>query len=128
MKYDVLRILAGAYKQIGDYSRTKDTIERIPEIYFYKLGVAALLLEGEEKLEAAAKNRSVALDDVLGMCVIMADHYAAHGEKDKAMIQLEIALNVYNAFEKDFATAYTRSLYEAFSDSAEEIRNKMATL
>lgn len=128
VKYDVLRILAGAYKAVGDYSSTKDTIEKIPELYFSKLGVAALLLEGEEKLEAAAKNRSVALDDVLGMCEIMADYYIARGEKDKAKIQLETALNVYNAFEEDYATAYTRSLYEAFSVRAAEIESKLSNL
>ena len=41
VKYDALRILAGAYKVVGDYSHAKDAIEQIPELYFSKLGVAA---------------------------------------------------------------------------------------
>lgn len=128
VKYDVLRILAGAYKAVGDYSSTKDTIEKIPELYFSKLGVAAWLLEGEDMFKAAVKHRSVALDDLLDMCVLLADYYIVRGEKDKAKIQLETALNVYNAFEKDYATAYTRSLYEAFSDRAAEIESKLSNL
>ena len=128
VKYDVLRILAGAYKFLGEYALTKDTIEKIPEIYFSKLGVAALLLEGEDQFEAAAKNRSVALDDLLDSCGIMADYFAAQGEKSKAKIQLETALNVYKAFENDFATPFTRNLHEAFSDRAAELERKLAAL
>lgn len=128
VRLDALRILAGVYKTVGDYSRAKDTIESIPEIYFSKLGVAAELLEGEEKLESALKNRSVALGELLDMCVILADYYVAANEKDKAMIQLEAALKVYEAFKHDFGTAYTRSLYEAFFDVAAEIKGKISSL
>lgn len=128
VRYDVLRILAGAYKFNGEYSRAKDTIELIPELYFSKLGVAAELLEGEDKFEAAVKNKSVAFEDLLEMCVILADCYAAQGEKDMANTQLEIALKVYKAFEHDPATTYTRPLYEAFSTRAAEIEMKLARL
>ena len=128
VKYDVLRILAGAYKTSGDYSRAKDTIERIPELYFSKLGVAAELLEGEDRFEAAMGHRCVAFGDLLDMYSILADHYAALGEKDKAKIQLEIALNIYKATEQDFPAGRFRSLYEAFSDEAAGIEQKLRSL
>ena len=128
VKYDVLRILAGAYKTIGDGSRAKDTIEKIPELYFSKLGVAAELLEGEDRFEAAMGHRSVAFGDLLEMYSILADHYAALGEKDKAKIQLEIALSLYRATEQDLAAEGFRSLYEAFSQEAAEIGQKLDSL
>lgn len=128
VKYDVLRILAGAYKSIGDYSRAKDTIEKIPELYFSKLGVAAELLEGEERFEAALGHRSVVFGDLLEMFMILADHYDALGEKCKAKIQLEIALNIYKAVEPDFTAERFRSLYAAFSDEAAEIEKKLCSL
>ena len=128
VKYDALRILAGAYKTVGDYSRAKDTIEQIPEIYFSKLGVAAELLEGEDSFKAAMEHRIVAFGDLLDMYGILADHYAALGEKDKAKIQLETALNLYRATEQDFATEEFCSLHEAFSDEAVKIEQKLCCL
>ena len=128
VKYDALRILAGAYKTIGDYSRAKDTIEKIPELYFSKLGVAAELLEGEDRFEAAMGHRSVAFGDLLDMYCVLADHYAALGEKGRAKTQLEIALNLYKATEQDFAAGGFRSLYEAFSEEAARIEQKLRYL
>ena len=128
VKYDVLRILAGAYKTMGDYSRAKDTIEKIPELYFSKLGVAAELLEGEDRFEAALGHRTVVFGDLLDMYGILADHYTALGETDKAKIQLEAALNIYKATERDFAAGGFRSLYEAYSDEAARIEQKLCAL
>ena len=128
VKYDALRILAGAYKAAGDYSRAKDTIEKIPELYFSKLGVAAELLEGEDRFKAAMGHRSVAFGDLLEMYGILADHYAALGEKDRAKTMLEIALNLYRATEQDLAREGFRNLYEAFSDEAAGIEQKLRQL
>ena len=128
VKYDVLRILAGAYKTLGDYSRVKDTIEKIPEFYFSKLGVAAELLEGEDRFNAAMEHRSYAFRDLLKMYGILADHYAALGEKDKAKLQLETALNIYKATKQDFSAGGSRGLYEAFSDEAVKMEQKLGSL
>ena len=128
VKYDVLRILACAYKTVGDYSRAKDTIEKIPELYFSKLGVAAELLEGEDRFKAAMEHRGVAFGDLLDMYSILADYYAALGEKDKAKTKLEIELNIYKATEQDLAAGGFRSLHEAFSDEAARIERKLCNL
>ena len=128
IKYDVLRILADAYKTVGDSSRAKDTIEQIPEIYFSKLGVAAELLEGEDRFKAAMEHKSVAFGDLLKMYGILADHYAALGENDKAKTQLETALNIYEATEQDCAAGGFRSLYEAFSDESVRIGQRLRCL
>lgn len=128
IKYDVVKILACAYKTVGDYSHAKDAIEQIPEIYFSKLGVAAELLEGEDSFKAAMEHRSVAFKDLLKMYCILADHYAALGEKDKAKTQLETALNIYKATEQDLSAGGFRSLHEAFSDEAVKMEQKLGSL
>lgn len=128
VKYDALRILAGAYKSAGDYSRMKDTLERIPELYFSKLGVAAELLEGEERFEAAMGHRSVAFEDLLEMHVILAEHYSASGEKDKARTLLQTALALYRATEQDFSAGGFPSLHDAFADEAARIKEKLSAL
>ena len=43
---------------------------------------------------------------------ILADQYAAEGEREKARIQLDIARRVASAFENDFPTRWTRSPYD----------------
>ena len=47
LRFDAHRIMAMAYKAKGEYQAVRDSIEKIPEIYFTKLEVAAKLLEGE---------------------------------------------------------------------------------
>ena len=59
---------------------------------------------------------------------ILADHYAGLGEKDRAKTQLEIALNIYKATEQDFPEGRFRSLYEAFSDEAAGMEQKLRSL
>ena len=59
LRFDCYRILAMAYQKKGEYQAAKDAIEHIPEIYFSKLEVAAQLLEGEEKYEAAQKHKNL---------------------------------------------------------------------
>ena len=128
IKYDVVRILACAYKTAGDYSRAKDAIEQIPELYFSKLGVAAELLEGEARFKAAMEHRSVAFKDLLKMYGVLAERYAALGEKDKAKTQLEVALSLYRATEHDLAAGGFPSLYEAFSEEAVRLEQKLRYL
>lgn len=55
VKYDVLRILAETYHEMGQQNLVKPTLEQIPEIYFTKLELAAKLLDGEDALIAARK-------------------------------------------------------------------------
>lgn len=57
VKYDACRILAEAYISVGNYSLAKETIEKIPEIYFSKLSVAAELLNGDDMFESAHKHK-----------------------------------------------------------------------
>ena len=111
IRIDAYRIMAEAYKSMGDYSMCKEAIGKIPEFYFSNLSVKADLLEGEERFEAAVKEKYLSLGDLVSMLSILADHYALQGEKEKAKIQLEIARGVLKAFKNDFSTEYTRSGY-----------------
>ena len=126
VRFDACRIMAEAYHSIGEYALAKNAIEKIPELYFTKLGVAAGLLEGEDRFKAAIKQKSISFEDLLDMLEILADHYAARGETEKALIQLDEAQHILLAVKDDFATPYTRSLYEAVSDRLPELEEKIA--
>ncbi len=112
IRIDAYRIMAEAYQSLGDDSMCKESIDKIPEVYFSNLSVKAELLEGAEKYEAAVKEKHLCLEHLIHMLSVLADHYIKQGEKEKAKIQLEIARGVLKAFENDFATEYTKCAYD----------------
>lgn len=57
VRLDAFRIMAEAYIAQGKFSEAKQALENIPEIYFTKLELIALLLDGEECYEAAKKQK-----------------------------------------------------------------------
>lgn len=128
IRIDAYRIMAEAYASIGELSYAKDAIEHIPEIYFTKLGVMADLLYGEDKLYGAAKQRTLAFDWLITSCVRLAEYYKEKGEVRNAEIQLTMAKNVLLSAKDDFATKYTRSLYEAYGEGMAELEELLADL
>ncbi|MBQ7699861.1 MAG: helix-turn-helix transcriptional regulator [Clostridia bacterium] len=112
IRIDAYRIMAEAYKSLGEYSMCREAIEKIPEVYFSSLYVKAELLEGDERFEAANKEKNLSAEHLVYMLEILSGHYAAWGEKSKARIQLEIAIKVMEAFENDFSTGYTKCAYD----------------
>ena len=120
-RIDAYRIMAEAYASIGELSLAKDAIDHIPEIYFTKLEVMADLLDGEDMLYGAAKQRTLAFDWLIKSCVHLAEFYREKGEKDKAEIQLVMAKNVLISAKDDFPTKYTRNLYEAYGERLFEL-------
>ncbi|MBE5922315.1 MAG: helix-turn-helix transcriptional regulator [Lachnospiraceae bacterium] len=114
VKYDAYRIMAEAYKATGEYALIKDALEKIPEIYFTKLGVAARLLDDDDMFAPAVKQKSISFEDFIDMCELLADYYLKRGEDNMARVQLVMAKNIILATKDDFATEYTKNLYETF--------------
>ena len=98
----------------------------IPEIYFSILYVKAYLLEGEEKYEAANKEKNQLLNHLVYMLSILADYYLDHKEPEKARIQLSAAKKVLEAFKEDFSTQYTKSAYDI--EAKEKIEQRLNNL
>ena len=126
IRIDAYRIMAEAYKSLGDISMCKESIEKIPEFYFSNLSVKADLLEGDERFEAAVKEKHLCSEHLVSMLYILADHYEGQGDKEKAKIQLEIARGVLKAFENDFATEYTRCAYDP--EEIDKISKRIASI
>lgn len=96
-RYDAYRILAHAYKVKGDMNSARAAVEAIPEIYFSKLSVLAEIAEGDEKREAAEREKFCQLGTVLDMMQILVEHYvscgnnaAAKGESAKALALIDL--------------------------------------
>ena len=122
VRYDACRVLAETYQKIGEYGLAKETIERIPEIYFTKLEIAARLLEGEDKFRAASIQKRLSADSLLDMLECLADYYYEKGETEKARIQQEIAGKVVEAFREDFLTEGMRNT--VYQDRKERMKER----
>lgn len=99
VKYDVLRILAETYHDMGQQALVQPTLKQIPEIYFSKLGLAAKLLEGEDALKAAAAQACLSRDDLLDMLSRMSQLYRLRGETEKAAEYAGLTRKFYALFE-----------------------------
>lgn len=99
VKYDVLRILAETYHEMGQKVLVKPTLERIPEIYFSKLELAAKLLEGNDAMEAAKQQAVLSRDDLLDMLSRLSQLYRLNGEVKEAEEFAAMTKKVYSVFE-----------------------------
>lgn len=128
VKYDACRILAEVYKETGEYALAKETLEHIPEIYFTKLQLCALLLEGDDTYEAAHKQKNLSAEHLLQMLVRLADYYTEKDEEEKARVELTVAKQVLDAFRGDFVCElFTGTVYEYLSDMREDIERRLNT-
>ena len=98
VKYDVLRILAQTYHDMGQQALVKPALEQIPELYFSKLEVAANLLQGDEALEAARMHAGISRDDLLDMLSRMSELYREKGDAAKAEKYAALTKQVYELF------------------------------
>ena len=105
VRYDALRILAETYKEKGEYALCKATIQKIPEFYFSKLELDALLLEGEDMYKAAWAQKYIAAEDLVDMYLRLAEYYDQKNEPDHAEVQRKIAKNIILSMKEDLKAA-----------------------
>ena len=94
IKYDALRFMAYSYKAKGDLQSAKMAIEQIPEIYFTRLTEIAYILEGEEKQDAAEKQKWVSFENLIQMMWHLAECFEAEGDYKSAISETEKALSL----------------------------------
>lgn len=103
VKYDACRILAETYKAVGEYELAKAELERIPELYFTKLQVQALLLEGEDIFKPAYIQKNLAAETLVDMFLRLANYYEWKGQMDMAEQQLTVCAKVIESLSEDVA-------------------------
>lgn len=129
VRYDACRILAETYHKLGEYGLAKEALQRIPEIYFTRLELEAALLKGTDRFRAVNIQKNLSADSLLQMLQCLAEHYQEAGEPEKAKIQMEIARDVINAFQKDFLTEGMRStVYESHRENLEKLNARLQAM
>lgn len=122
VRFDALRILAETYKAMGEYTLCKDTIARIPEIYFTKLQLDALLLEGDDMYESACEQKHLAAEMLLDMMLRLADYYESKGDTVGIRQELTLAVRLAQVMKDDPATPFhNKSFHEYYGKEVIEI-------
>lgn len=75
LEYDACRILAETHRARGEYDLAKLVLEKIPEIYFSKLQLQALLLEGGDMYAPAWEQKELATETLADMYLRLAPAY-----------------------------------------------------
>ncbi len=94
IKYDALRFMAYAYKAKGDLQSAKMAIEQIPEMYFTRLTETAYVLTGDEKQEAAEKQKWVSFENLIQMMWHLAECFEEKKDYKSAIAETEKALSL----------------------------------
>ena len=83
IKYDALRLLAQTYHRLGQHAMAAHYLSQIPELYFLKTEIAAVILDGNEQQNAIAKTEKTCFGILLAMLLISkAKPYAGHSGQD----------------------------------------------
>ncbi len=101
VRYDALRFLAQDYGAQGNYDMARLAIEKIPEIYFTKLTVAAGVLPGEEKQKYAQQQKWISLEHLVDMMAELARYYDGQGRLNEAKKEREKAEALISLFEPE---------------------------
>ena len=99
VKYDVIRILAETYHTMGLQALVKPTLDKIPEIYFSRLELAAKLLDGQDAMDAAMSQAYISRDDLLAMLSRISQLHREQGDSEKAEEFAQLTRAVYRVFE-----------------------------
>lgn len=128
VRFDALRILAETYRSMGEYSLCKETIRRIPEIYFTKLQLDALLLDGEDMYESACEQKHLSAEMLLDMILRLADYYEAHKEPERVHKELLLAKQIAQAMNEDLSTPFHEKTFQEYygNQVLEIVNNRLA--
>ncbi|MCD8378885.1 MAG: helix-turn-helix transcriptional regulator [Lachnospiraceae bacterium] len=116
VRYDALRFLAEDYATEGNYDMAKAMLDRIPELYFTKLSVAAQILPGEDKKVNAEKQKWISLEGMVIMMAELSRYYQETGEAELAKKERDRAEELITLFQPDmnFADALREKLQVCF--------------
>lgn len=121
IKYDAIRILAEHYKASGQTELIKPTLEQIPEIYFSKLQLMALLLDGDEAFHAAHLELGIALERLAEMMSVIGEYELANGQTDAAKATFARAVNVLEIMDINLENEAWKRIYTRLKDALSEM-------
>ncbi len=121
IRCDAIRILAETYAQMGQKKAAEESLEKLPEIYFTKLGKTAELLDGEKSLNAAQSQLWLSSNETLKMLKIISNYWAEKGEEEKGDKYIRIAKGIVEVFKREEPDFESNDYYALMRETAENI-------
>lgn len=121
IRFDALRILAETYAEMGQKKAAEECLDKLPEIYFTKLGKTAELLDGEASLKAAESQLWLSSNETLKMLNIMSKYWSENGNTAVSKKCSRIAKKIVEAFKSEEADFNVSDYYELMRKTAETI-------
>ncbi len=125
VKHDACRIMAEAYCSVGNFELARMAIEKIPEIYFSKLSVEALLLHDEESYLAAKKQKWLSFEALLQMMGKIASVLEDEGKYAEALAECERALKLIEVMDGEAVIKRFNSYAEQIKEQIERLKDSM---
>lgn len=101
VKYDALRILAKIYGAKGQKALCSDALEKIPELYFTKLQLVAVLLDGNASMNAAQKQLWLDVESMIDMLAVTKDRLIEKEKIKEAKMWCKLAIGILEAILKE---------------------------
>ena len=115
IKYDALRLLAQTYHRLGQHAMAAHYLSQIPELYFLKTEIAAVILDGKAQQDAIAKTEKTCFGILLAMLLVSkVKPSAGHSDQDVDDLEQLLAQAYARLFGKDAAAR----IHEQYKDQS----------
>lgn len=112
IKYDALRLLTQTYHTLGQHAMATHYLAQIPELYFLKTEIAAVILDGKEQQDAISKTEKTCFGILLAMLLISkAKPSAGHSGQDADDLE-QLLIQAYACLFGEDAAARIHEQYK----------------
>lgn len=112
IKYDALRLLAQTYHKLGQHAMAAHYLSQIPELYFLKTEIAAVILDGKEQQNAIAKTEKTCFGILLAMLLISKEKAADENLERGCDEQEQLLIRAYARLFGEDAAARIHAQYK----------------
>ncbi len=100
IKYDVIRLLAQTYHGMGEEAMAKYYANKLPELYFLKTEIEAVVSKGKEQEAAITLTEQVCMGTLINMLALRIERAEEKSEKVRLFEIGKQFLNMYNTSEE----------------------------
>lgn len=131
IRFQAKCVLAKTYQCQGRHDLAKQLLDELPYFEYSSLEIQALVLDGDDSLQAAQREKIASLARLISMLKVIAAHYAQNGQTGDAAVIIHIAQSVLEAFQPDISYRFPANdsptqTYAAFHAEREQLAAQAA--
>lgn len=123
VRYDAMRILAEIYSANGQKTLCAETLKKIPELYFIKLQLVALHLDGDASMNAAQKQLYLDFESMINMFFVIRNRFSEKDASAESKVCCEMAADILESIlRKKDAGQLSKAFISLCEDSLAELK------